>query len=138
MFIAKIKNCAILAPIYNYGGTEMKKKGFTLMELLIVVAVITIMIAIALPTFSAQKRKAAENADIENVSALWTEMQANYEIYGTEDSQDVSEVMRADYNDGNNNAKDVKALIGNSGGWKAGNTVTISNDKDGKFSISYK
>lgn len=37
---------------------RVNKKGFTLMEMLIVVAVIAILIAVAIPVFSAQLHKA--------------------------------------------------------------------------------
>lgn len=37
---------------------RVNKKGFTLMEMLIVVAIIAILIAVAIPVFSAQLHKA--------------------------------------------------------------------------------
>lgn len=39
---------------------KMNKKGFTLMEMLIVVAIIAVLIAIAIPVFTAQLEKARE------------------------------------------------------------------------------
>lgn len=43
-----------------------EKKGFTLMEMLIVVAIIAILVAIAIPVFTAQLDKAKQAADSAN------------------------------------------------------------------------
>lgn len=53
----------------------MKKnnKGFTLAELLIVVAIIGVLIAIAMPTFTGQLTKAKKNADLANLRAAYAE-----------------------------------------------------------------
>ena len=45
------------------------KKGFTLMEMLIVVAIIGILVAIAIPTFTGALNKAKEAADVANIRA---------------------------------------------------------------------
>jgi type IV pilus assembly protein PilA len=45
------------------------KRGFTLMEMLIVVAIIAILIAIAIPTFSSSLDEARESADQANLRA---------------------------------------------------------------------
>ncbi|MEA5142985.1 MAG: prepilin-type N-terminal cleavage/methylation domain-containing protein [Oscillibacter sp.] len=51
------------------------KKGFTLMEMLIVVAIIAVLIAIAIPTFSSQLKKANIAADQANVRSAYAVMQ---------------------------------------------------------------
>ena len=53
-------------------------KGFTLMEMLIVVAIIAILVAIAIPTFTAQLEKAREAADIANIRSKYSEAMVNY------------------------------------------------------------
>ncbi len=49
------------------------KKGFTLMEMLIVVAIIAILVAIAIPTFSSALDKANIAADKANIRAAYAE-----------------------------------------------------------------
>ena len=51
------------------------KKGFTLMEMLIVVAIIAVLVAIAIPTFSGALTKAKEAADVANIRAYYAELQ---------------------------------------------------------------
>lgn len=50
------------------------KKGFTLAELLIVVAILAVLIAIAIPIFSAQLEKAKESTDAANIRAAYAEV----------------------------------------------------------------
>ena len=49
------------------------KKGFTLMEMLIVVAIIAVLVAIAIPTFKGQMKKANEATDAANIRAAYAE-----------------------------------------------------------------
>ena len=53
---------------------KRNNKGFTLMEMLIVVAIIAILVAIAIPTFSGALTKAKEAADVANVRAEYAEV----------------------------------------------------------------
>ena len=52
----------------------MKKnnKGFTLAELLIVVAIIAVLVAIAIPVFTTQLEKSREATDIANVRSAYS------------------------------------------------------------------
>ena len=71
----------------------MKKnnnKGFTLAELLIVVAIIGVLIAIAMPTFGSQLEKARIAADQANLRAAYGEAVASY-LVGTAEGN-VTEV----------------------------------------------
>ena len=52
------------------------KKGFTLAELLIVVAIIAVLTAIAIPVFSAQLEKAREATDLANIRSAYAVVQS--------------------------------------------------------------
>ena len=58
----------------------MKKnnKGFTLAELLIVVAIIAVLVAIAIPVFTSQLEKSREATDLANVRSAYAEQMAAY------------------------------------------------------------
>lgn len=49
------------------------KKGFTLMEMLIVVAIIAVLVAIAIPTFNNALEKSREATDAANLRAAYAE-----------------------------------------------------------------
>lgn len=57
---------------------KMNKKGFTLAELLIVVAIIAVLVAISIPIFSAQLEKAKEATDMANIRSAYAEVIAAY------------------------------------------------------------
>ena len=50
------------------------KKGFTLAELLIVVAIIAVLVAIAIPIFTSQLEKSRESTDAANVRDYYSEI----------------------------------------------------------------
>lgn len=52
------------------------KKGFTLAELLIVVAIIAVLAAIAIPIFTSQLEKSREAVDLANLRAAYAECSA--------------------------------------------------------------
>ena len=52
------------------------KKGFTLAELLIVVAIIAVLVAIAIPIFTNQLEKSREATDAANIRAAYAEVAA--------------------------------------------------------------
>ena len=54
----------------NFFSKRLNKKGFTLAELLIVVAIIAILVAIAIPMFTSQLNKAKVARDQANMRAI--------------------------------------------------------------------
>ena len=54
------------------------KKGFTLAELLIVVAIIAVLVAIAIPIFITQLEKSRDATSIANIRSAYAEAQASY------------------------------------------------------------
>lgn len=112
----------------------MKKnnKGFTLMEMLIVVAIIAVLVAIMIPTFTSALERSREAADIANIRSTYAEAMVKY-LNGEE-----------------TNATESPAMTQATSGWKyievpeylkaAGNvvkgnkvTVTISDDGSATF-----
>ena len=65
------------------------KKGFTLMEMLIVVAIIAILIAIAIPTFASSLNKARVATDEANIRSGYAEVMTEV-LLGNFDVEDVS------------------------------------------------
>lgn len=53
---------------------KQNKKGFTLAELLIVVAIIAVLVAISIPIFTSQLEKSRESVDLANIRAAYAEV----------------------------------------------------------------
>lgn len=53
----------------NRISKKLNKKGFTLAELLIVVAIIAVLVVVSVPIFSSKLEKAREAADVANMRA---------------------------------------------------------------------
>ena len=54
------------------------KKGFTLAELLVVVAIVAVLVAISIPIFTSQLEKARESTDVANMRAAKAEAVSDY------------------------------------------------------------
>ncbi|MBQ2905741.1 MAG: prepilin-type N-terminal cleavage/methylation domain-containing protein [Peptococcaceae bacterium] len=75
--------------MHNLRNRSKDKKGFTLAELLIVVAIIAVLVAIAVPIFSGQLEKAREATDVANIRTAY----AVATIAAMEQSKDVYAVV---------------------------------------------
>ena len=58
-------------------NNKRNRKGFTLAELLIVVAIIAVLVAISIPIFTAQLEKAREGTDAANIRNAYAEVMTN-------------------------------------------------------------
>lgn len=97
---------------------ENGKKGFTLAELLIVVAIIAVLVAISIPIFSAQLEKSREATDAANIRSAYAEVSAD--LLTDDSSNKTVEVP----------AKQKKA------GWQ-GTDYSKNNPKDNKIGGQY-
>ena len=74
----------------------LNKKGFTLMEMMIVIAIIVILVAISIPTFSGSLEKAHRAADAANLRAA----KASYIAQDMDGSLDGSKLYYYDCKQG--------------------------------------
>lgn len=64
-----------MADTLMLNARKNSKKGFTLMEMLIVVAIIAILVAIAIPVFTTQLDNAKRATDDANIRTAYSELQ---------------------------------------------------------------
>lgn len=64
------------------------KRGFTLAELLIVVAIIGVLVAISIPIFTSQLEKSRDAVTLSNIRAAYAEVQAAYLTQDTKATTD--------------------------------------------------
>lgn len=109
----------------------MKKnnnKGFTLMEMLIVVAIIAVLVAIAIPVFTNQLEKAREATDEANIRSAYAEVMACAMTDSSVDDAKKNDVVKNEAAGANTYAKDVTA-VQKQAGWQSG-------DADGKVAVA--
>ena len=114
-------------------------KGFTLMEMLIVVAIIAILIAIAIPTFTTQLEKAREAADIANIRSKYSEAMVKYLDGATKDGAADTSATTPEMTQtkaGWDHVKWPDYLGTNKPEPTKGETVTVSVDAEGKVSCA--
>ena len=75
---------------------NLKKKGFTIVELVIVIAVIAVLAAVLIPTFSNLIKKANQSADIQAVRQMNTALAVEVELNDINDVIDA--LAKAGYN----------------------------------------
>lgn len=62
--------------LWSKGTMKKKRKGFTLAELLIVVAIIVVLVAIGIPIFTSQLEKSREATDAANIRVQYAQVMA--------------------------------------------------------------
>ena len=70
--------------VFHLFKRSNRRDGFTLAELLIVVAIIAILVAIAIPIFTSQLEKSRESTDAANIRAQYAEVAAAANTEGTD------------------------------------------------------
>lgn len=119
---------------------KLNKKGFTLAELLIVVAIIAVLVAISIPVFSSQLEKSREAVDAANIRAKYAELMTSVVTgdYKTTDTYEVTlEQQQADWQ-----TKDLETSLGKlgelSGKPAKGGNATLTYDADSaKLTITF-
>ena len=61
-----------------FKNKNRKEAGFTLAELLIVVAIIAVLVAVAIPVFSTQLERSRQATDLANIRSSYSEAETNY------------------------------------------------------------
>lgn len=115
-------------------------KGFTLMEMLIVVAIIAILVAIMIPVMTSQLERARETADLANlraayaeasVTALTDDTEGSKEVTMTQHTADFTHVTAPDYMTSVSSWGEVEDAIN-------GTKVTVKVSADGVLSFEVK
>lgn len=89
-----------------------KKKGFTLAELLVVVAIIAVLVAISIPIFTSQLEKSREATDEANIRAAYAEVMSNALTDAADGDNGVTKDASGNY------SKDVE-LVQAQDGWQS-------------------
>lgn len=116
---------------------KMNKKGFTLAELLIVVAIIAVLVAISIPIFSAQLEKAKEATDMANIRSAYAEVIANY-LGDSTQGYEISVNLKSDTNKYESDKSATVAGVKYEdilSGRKAKNPCVVKVTKDGTVTI---
>lgn len=92
------------------------RKGFTLAELLVVVAIVAVLVAISIPIFTSQLEKARESTDVANMRAAKAEAVSAYL------SDEITGTYKYDADNGKLVASDAKVTGYGKGTTKDGNT----------------
>ena len=118
------------------------KKGFTLMEMLIVVAIIAVLVAIAIPTFSNQLEKSREATDAANIRALYAEQMVEYLNKGAATSGTYTITQKTTGWENNELEAGLKKLVKDptndyTGTPTNGETCTVAINDAGKVTITF-
>ncbi|NLL91049.1 MAG: prepilin-type N-terminal cleavage/methylation domain-containing protein [Ruminococcaceae bacterium] len=114
---------------------KMNNKGFTLMEMLIVVAIIAVLVAIAIPVMTTQLENAREATDAANIRSAYAEVSV---ALLTGDSSNLSKTVTLKQKvDGWGNSEITLPVVA-SGNPEAGGTCDIVGNPDtGVVSITF-
>ena len=117
---------------------KKNRKGFTLAELLIVVAIIAVLVAIAIPVFSTQLEKSREATDVANVRSAYATLVADYLLDAKEAEITVTATQKEEGWKTNPEPKIRTMVDGTEGSIDIPaktDTYTVSIDADGAITI---
>lgn len=128
---------------------KRNRKGFTLAELLIVVAIIAVLVAIAIPVFTTQLEKSRESTDIANLRGAYA-AGTTAALTGTYGQNDLGDKTSLNYDPGvdgslttsagaaigQGTATDGKSDISTISGWSGYKTTT--NAKGKTITVTFK
>ncbi|MDY4050145.1 MAG: prepilin-type N-terminal cleavage/methylation domain-containing protein [Eubacterium pyruvativorans] len=106
----------------NLMKTKVNKKGFTLAELLIVVAIIAVLVAISIPIFTSQLEKSRDATDEANVRSAIAEVTAAV----LSDDKDESSDADVKYNKADGSYTMTVEAKGQKEGWSGAKSTTES------------
>lgn len=115
---------------------KMNKKGFTMAELLIVVAIIAVLVAIAIPVFTTQLEKSRCATDIANFRSSYSEAVANAladNKAGTGSEYKANHTNQTTFEAAVDNTDMTDAMKTEAKKVTIGSTIKVSVDKDGKI-----
>lgn len=117
---------------------KQNRSGFTLMEMLIVIALIAVLVAIAIPTIASQLERSREAADLANVRAAYAQVSAEALLGDPQFTVTVDlKQKQADWQSAN--PVNIGGIVhdkdqGDTDNWKGvaapNGTCTVSYDKD--------
>ena len=109
-----------------------KNKGFTLVELLVVVAIIGVLVAISIPIFTTQLHKARVATDWANIRSYFGEIQADFISTGEYNSK-----VPNGHEDGIYDRTEIDFLDGQKVQLKDGYFFVTHNTSGSGYQISY-
>ena len=121
-------------------GIKKREGGFTLIELLIVIAIIGILAAIAIPQFNQYKARAYDTASKADLHNIYLACKAYWSDNGSDQSCSSTSVQGANYGFAPSTGVQVTAS-GNETGWAAtakhtSSSATFRMDQSGNISQS--
>ena len=115
---------------------KLNKKGFTLAELLVVVAIIGVLVAISIPIFTSQLEKSRDAVSVANMRAAYAEAQT-LALTATKDGEKAGDanvaIKSLDDNTWSNLAGELPFTAPTDPGKAGKSTITFTYDENGKI-----